>query len=311
MSRLLGDIAAARMHNARARAALVSIGDNTGLGILRRSDADLALDAGDTAAAHAAALEALHAARPRADAGAAWSRLAEIALREGRHDDARRDLDSDMVALTRGHAENFIPAANLKYGAILLREGRPAEALSVLRLSVYDTSQHVSRYLVSERRAEALIDLGSADALAEMERGTNDLEQWRRALTDRELRVLAFQTTSGAFGGPSPAIARVVAAAVRHGWLERAFALAEWRRARDLEDQRRAEAMAGGAPLSAGLPTISIVSLAKLSRAIPDDSTAVLEYVTGPGLTAPTTVFTVTRSTIGGYEPLRRGFGGR
>ncbi len=299
ISWLLGDAAAARAHNARARAALSTIGDNTGLGILRRSDADLALDAGDTAAAHAAALDALRAARPGADAGAAWSRLAGIALREGRFDDARRDLDSDVTALTRGHAENFIPAITEKYGTVLLRQGLAKDALTRLQLSAYDTSQYASRYGVSERRAEALVALDRpAQALAEMEEASDDLERWRSTLTDRELRVLAFQMASG-FGGPSPGVAMVVAAAVRHGWLERAFALAERRRARDLQDQRlRAEAMAGGTHRSADLLAGSIVSLATLSRAIPDDSTAVLEYVTGRGLRATTTVFVVTRSTI-------------
>jgi hypothetical protein len=295
LSRLLGDATAARLHNARSRAALSAIGDHNGLGILRRSDADLSLDAGDTAAAHTAALDALHAARPGADAGGAWSRLADIALRERRFDDARHDLDSNVAALRRGHAETFLPAITLKYAAILLLQDRPADALSRLLVSVYDTNQHVSRYLASEQRAEALVALGqSAQALVEMERATDDLERWRRTLTDRGLRVLAFQTRT-TFGGPSPALALVVASAARHGWLARAFALAERQRARDLADQRRrAEAMRGGTVQPAAMPVTHIVTLAELSRAIPDDSTAVLEYVAGP-VGAATTVFVVTR----------------
>jgi hypothetical protein len=301
LSRLLGDDAGARIHNARSRAVLSTIGDHTGLGILRRSDADLSLDAGDTANAHAAALDALHAARPGADAGGAWSRLADIALRERRFDEAWHDLDSNDAALRRGHAEAFLPANTLKYGVILLRQGRPGDALSRLLVSVYDTNQHVSRYIVSEQRAEALVALGqSAQALDEMERATNDLERWRQTLTDRELRVLAFQTGHASFGGPSPGLALVVASAARHGSLERAFALAERQRARDLADQRRrAEAMRGGALPSATLPVTHIVTLAELRRAIPDDSTAVLEYVTGPA-GAATTVFVVTRRTAVG-----------
>ncbi|HSY82019.1 MAG TPA: CHAT domain-containing protein [Gemmatimonadaceae bacterium] len=296
LNHLLGDEAAARLHNARSRAALSTIGDLTGLGILRRSDADLSLDAGDTAAAHAAALDALHAARPGADAGGAWSRLADIALRERRFDDARHDLDSNVAALRRGHAETFLPPITLKYAAILLRQGRPGDALSRLLVSVYDTNQHVARYLVSERRAEALVALGqSTQALVEMERANDDLERWRRTLTDRELRVLAFQTGRTTFGGPSPGLALVVASAAQHGSLARAFALAERQRARDLADQRRrAEAMRGGALPSGTVPVTHIVTLAELRRAIPDDSTAVLEYVAGP-VGAATTVFVVTR----------------
>ncbi len=296
LSRLLGDAAAARAHNARARAALLAINDQHGLGILRRNNADLALDAGDTAAARAAALEALHAASAGADAGGAWRRLADVALRENRFAEAKRDIDSGVAAAVRGHAEVFVPAAKLAYGTVLLREGRPEDALTWLIPSVYDTGQHVARYLIEEQRVEALLALGRRkEALTEMERTTDELERWRATLSDRELRVLAFQTRP-LFGGPSPAIAAVVASAVAQGQSDRAFALAERRRARDLEDQRRRAAVLGGGTQGSIAPSrlTSLTSLAALGREIPDDSTAVIEYVTGP-VGAPTTVFVVTR----------------
>ena len=149
---------------------------------------------------------------------------------------------------------------------------------------------------MGEERAEALLALGHpAQALAEMEQASDDLERWRQTLTDRELRVLAFQA-GDQFGGPSPALAGVVAAAVRNGWQDRAFALAEKRRARDLVDQRyRAEVLASASHQSGLPPEAAVVSLSGLSRAVPDDSTAVLEFVTGPA-GALTTVFVVTRS---------------
>ncbi len=297
LSRLLGDNAAARAHNALGRAALTLIDDQRGLGILRRNDADLALDAGDTAAARVAALDALRDARPAGvERGAAWRRIADVALRERRFIEARRDLDSDIALAIRGHAEVFVPATKLAYGTVLLREGRPRAALARLIPSVYDTTQLVSRYLVEEQRVEALLALGKRTrALTEMERATDELERWRATLGDRDLRVLAFQTRS-LFGGPSPAIAAVVASAVGQGESDRAFALAERRRARDLADQRRRGAVIGGAddPVAGSLGG-PILSLTALRRAVPDDSTALLEYVTGP-VGAPTTVFAVTRT---------------
>ena len=113
ISRLLGDAAATRAHNARGRVALLTINDQHGLGILRRNDADLALDAKDTAAARAAALDALHAAPARCGRGRRPGvRLADVALRERRFVEAKRDIDSNVAALVRGHAEVFVPAGS-------------------------------------------------------------------------------------------------------------------------------------------------------------------------------------------------------
>ena len=85
--------------------------------------------------------------------------------------------------------------------------------------SVYDTGQHVSRYLIEEQRVEALLAIGRpAPALAEMERATDELERWRNTLGDPGLRVLAFQTKP-LFGGPSPAVAAVtIASAWSRPW---------------------------------------------------------------------------------------------
>ena len=133
LSHLVGDDAAARIHNARARAALSSIPDNTGLGILRRVTPTSRSQTGTPRPPMRRLWTPCTPARPGADAGGAWSRLAAIALTEGRYDDARRALDSDVAVLARGHAENFIPATSLRYGAILLRQGRPNDALAQLR----------------------------------------------------------------------------------------------------------------------------------------------------------------------------------
>ena len=124
---------------------------------------------------------------------------------------------------------------------------------------------------------------------------------------------MAFQVQSP-FGGPDPGVAKVIAAVARAGRTGPAFELAERRRARDLADRLERAAGAGtaaSAPASASAPAGALADWAATSgfggraleavqQALPDDRTALLEYVTGAG-DAPTTLFGVTRRSARSY----------
>ncbi len=303
----LGDWPTDRRHAARAHAVLASIGDSAGLGILRRGEGQAALEVGDTAAARSsfevAAEAAEHTGRV-VDIVAARTALADLAVHEGRFDDAAALLHSEHALLagaTRSGWEDLLPWKEARL-AIARRDW--TEALSELAAArpALDSSQHLFRYQLREDQAQA--ELGAGDtsrAIATLGQADEELDRWRATLGTEDLRVLAFQSVD-IIGGESGDAASVTAAAARTGRIATAFALAERRRGRDLTDQlRRADALrqTGTPGDEAGdhgraFEDAAPITLLEAERAIPDDSTAILEYVTGIGQ-APTTLITITR----------------
>src|SRR5262249_36078659 len=106
------------------------------------------------------------------------------------------------------------------------------------------------------------------------------------------------QVSPEAISEQRASVARVLAALASGGRPERAFELAERRRARELGD-RMARALALRAGVSSGTATVAapapMVPAAELAAPLPDRATAILEYVSG-GLGAPTTLFVLSRT---------------
>jgi CHAT domain-containing protein/tetratricopeptide (TPR) repeat protein len=303
----LGDWPTDRRHAARAHAVLASIGDSAGLGILRRTEGQAALAVGDTAGARVSFVRAGRAAAQSgraADIVAARTALADLELREGRLDTAAALLQSEHALLSPRAVSGWELLLPWKEARLALARHDWRGALRGLSAAepVLDSSQHLFRYQLREDVAQAQLGVGdTAGAIATLGRADDELDRWRATLGGAELRVLAFQTLD-VIGGPSEAAADVTAAAARSGRLAVAFTLAERRRGRDLADQlRRADALrrAGAGDRASGatgpaIAAASTVTLAQVERRIPDDSTAILEYVTGAGQ-SPTTLITITR----------------
>ena len=115
---------------------------------------------------------------------------------------------------------------------------------------------------------------------------------------------MAFQATATDESDRNSSVPRVIAALAAGGRADAAFGLAERRRAREL-GRRLYEASAlelSPAPVVSRPVTASSLGAARIAALLPDDSTALVEYVTG-ALGAPTTAFVVTRR--GGLAPAR------
>jgi tetratricopeptide (TPR) repeat protein len=235
--------------------------------------------------------------------------LATIAMRERNWPAAERALADARALLPRLDGRQW--GADLAYdqGRLALARGdlRSAERSFNQFLGSLDSTRHLSRYDARLRLADTYarrLDLGAAER--EATSAWDELDRWRATLTDRELRLLAFQVVHSE-NEVSPAnlseqrasVARVLAALAAGGRTAAAFDLAERRRARELMDRMaRAQALRIHASGSSGQRSdpgqVASFSAAEIAGLMPDRRTAILEYVTG-GLGAPTTLFVLTR----------------
>lgn len=145
----------------------------------------------------------------------------------------------------------------------------------------------------------ALGDLDAAER--ELTAASDELDAWRATLADDDLRLLAANLCACA--DQDTGVPRVLAALAADGRVASAFALAERRRARELvnrmmqaevlRDARSADGELREHVRRQGSP----VSSAELAAALPDQHTALLEFVTGTN-GAPTTLFVVTRNGV-------------
>ena len=273
----------------------------------------IALADRDVATARRQALEGLVFYRGTGETQAQFAALRTlftISIREHDWVGAERALADERALLPKLDGPQWEVTLTFDQGRLARARGDLARAESSFRrfLAGLDSADHPARYDARLRLADIYAERGDLDA-AEREAASawDELERWRATLTDRELRLLAFQVTRSEYQ-VSPAasseqrasVARVLAALAAGGRAPRAFELAERRRARDLMDgMARAAGLrahpsetatsAHAAPLATGP-----LSAAAIAALIPDDRTAILEYVTGAS-GAPTTLFVVTR----------------
>jgi CHAT domain-containing protein len=294
----LGDLAAAAMHAAAARALFDHQGDRYAAVNARHLEATLSLATGELAHARDAHAEVLSAARQLSWVQAellAREGLLQVALAEGDLPVARREL---ALAQSLVEAEGLAVGAGghgYHAGVLALREGALTEAERIFRERSPQVSEawNAWHYLYGARLAETLTLQGRlADAAHELRTAILALEEWRVQLEARDLRLLAFQLAAD-ITDPDLGVATVVAALAEDGRLATAFEVVERGRARELAE-RLSRAAALNTASVAGVARIALpIPLDSLMGALPDDSTALLEYVTGRG--DPTTLFVLTR----------------
>ncbi|MEZ0332622.1 MAG: CHAT domain-containing protein, partial [Gemmatimonadales bacterium] len=297
----LGDLATASQNFEEAAAINDSLGQKESAMIARENRGEVMAASGDLQGAREAFLGTLKESEENQfyeDALFARQRLAGIAIRQGDYDEAERQLTAaDASARQRGLEDSRKILAYDRGRLALARGDLPrAERILAGYLAQVDPEDRLLRYTVRVRLAEALAHGGNLDrAEREITAASEELESWRASLGEDDLRRFAFSATAlGEYDTQGP-VARVLAALAQGGRVDVAFAQAEQRRARALADRLnqaeglREDVVAGQAH------RIRPVTATELAATLPDDGTALLEFVAGTE-GSPTTLFVVTKA---------------
>ncbi len=299
----VGDLPTAVERFERAAVLYDSLGEAEGGMIARQNRGEVLAALGDLPAAHRA-LEGTLAEAERneflEDAVNARQRIARVAIRQRDWAEAGRQLAAaDSTAMAHGLEEI---KSSLLYDRGRLALGRgdlpAAERLFSSFLAKTSPDDHLIRYTVRSRLAQVWAaggDLRRAER--ELTDANGELERWRASVGAEELRRYAFAANLiGEYDSQSPA-ASVLAALAMGGRADAALTLAEQRRARTLADRlTQADALretSAAGPLHRDRPATA----SEIVAAMPDDSTALLEYVAGTE-GSPTTLFLVTRGGV-------------
>ena len=282
-----GDMLSARRELEQGRAMIERQGDGWGLAYVRYVDGAIALEAGQVDAAEAAYRDDLaraqHLGLPLEQHSAAFG-LARVAMTRGDWAGARARF-GEAEAVARAHGlMAYVPQLEYEYGLVALREGNLIEAERRFRAMLASTTgvSDLDRYAARSRIAQIHVAQGDvARAERELIDATNALDSLRAALTDGELRVLAFQARKG-YDDTEVGFASIIAGLVAGGRVEGALALVERRRARELLDQ-----------LARSGNRLTRDAARFVTPTVPDRQTAVLEFVTGMR-DEPTTLFVLS-----------------
>ncbi len=303
----LNDYAAASDALDRSIALFRSLGDPVGEMKARDYLAVTALAMGDLSAARKQTLEVLAWYQRTGEAQIEFSahrNLAIIAMHEGDWAAAQKALDAAHALARRMNRPLWTSELHYDDARLALFRGDlPSAERSLTRfLATLDSSQHVFRHDARVRLADIYARRGDIQrAEREAMQAWDELERWRATLSDEELRVLAFQASPTEMNDRDAEVVRVISDLATRGRADAAFALAERRRARELADQlAQATALDQSdtlrlAPVTSERSTPAMTAPQAASH-IPDDSTAILEYVTG-SLGAPTTLFLLRRGS--------------
>jgi CHAT domain-containing protein/tetratricopeptide (TPR) repeat protein len=227
--------------------------------------------------------------------------LASIEAARGNWSAARQGyLETARFAAAHGHRA-WLPYYRYISAVAALRMGDLALAERELR--DYLASPEIDpsgRYAARSRLAEVLVRRGDIEAsLREITGATDELDSLRNQLDDYQLKLLVFQTRDDR-DEPDLGLATIVAGLVKGGRPAEAFRLSERRRARTLADRLlqadvlREDSSSGSRSRPAGNPLPS-----DLAAAVPDDRTAVIEFLAGRK-GQPTTAFVLTGSGVRG-----------
>lgn len=303
----VNDFATAEVELDAADSIAHAASDTVLLRLVQAYQADMARGTGDAPRARALYEVALASYVERGDASNEWvvrRDIAQLAMRQRDWSTAAAQLDSARrLAAARGLTGPLDEQPEHE-GRLALMRGDAATALRLYEeaLGTLRKSQHSLRYGVRARLAEAHAALGELDAAErELTAASDELDAWRATLADDDLRLLAANLCSCA--DQDTGVPRVLAALAADGRASRAFALAERRRARELVNRMmQAEVLRDGRSADGELRTRvqrrgTPVDAAALSAALPDERTAMLEFVTGSD-GAPTTLFVVTRAGV-------------
>lgn len=312
MSLVVGDASAAARYADSSAALFAEQGDRYGEAQVIGMRGGIAAAAGDlegAARGYRASLALAEQIGDRAAIVVIRTILAQHAMRRRDWPEAGRELEAAREVATAGGMLGRLNALQYHQGVLALHTGQFAAAERDLRKglirvgpSATDDGQWDWYYFYAMRLAELYAGRGElqrAESLAQA--SMQALDTWRSALSQRELRLQAYQVSEDN-ADPDLGLATVIATLAAAGRVEPAFHLAERLRARELLDHlARAEGLATAdstrerTAQSSSLGTAA--TRAEIAAALPDAQTALLEFVTGRG-GEPTTVFVLTRDTL-------------
>lgn len=294
-----GDLELGRSLAARSESLHTTRGDQIGLAGAAGLRGDIARAAGDWPAAQAAYTKGLaDSARfgnPNRQLNLRHG-LAQVAMDEGDVPRAERELIEARRIAREHKLTGWEQGLTGAFARLALRRGELAEAERLLgeRLK---TERYLRRYQARTMLAEVHTrrgDFGLAEA--ELIAAGDELDTWRSHLGPVELRAAAFE-----FGDVDMdlSLSRLLAGLVAQGRTGPAFALAERQRGRLLLDRLlRADAFRAAQPgETTAVRPLRIrptVDLAAVQAALPDDRTALLQYLAGRR-DEPTLVFVITK----------------
>ena len=298
----LGDLIASSASLAKADSLFAKQGDHLAMARTRETRATIARIAGRDDEARAAYDSILAGATSSGDLDlASEARLARAQLALGRNDlaGAHAELAAyRLLAHKRGDAE-AAGGHTYEFAELALAEGHFAEAESLFRalLARLNAQDYRGRYAAGAGLAQLYLRRGEPERGAQtLDTAARALDAWRATLDDRALRVQAYQEQTF-FGPEERGVPEVIAELAAAGQLEVAFRVAERRRARELSDALVRARVAATDDMSprALLVAPLLADLSATRAAIPDDATALIEYVAG-GRAQATSAFVITRA---------------
>ena len=307
---LFGDLESASRTLAEADSLFVRQGDNWGLATLQGYKAGLAESNGDLAGARTifqSELARVEEFDPDA-AIEAHVQLASIARREGDFSTAAAELGAAHRIATQQGMKGWQEALAFYDGMLALARGDLVAAEADLRrhLRTLGPRQLARRYVAETRLAEVYARRGNLAAAEDrLTAATDSLESWRASLDDQALRLQVFGTREQDLD-PNVGVAFVLGSLAGGGRAPAAFALAERRRGRMLLDEmvRLAALQTDTSTLISAVNalrrSVTPLNAGAVMRALPNDSTAIIEYIAGRG-DAPTTAFVITRFGLRAY----------
>ncbi|MDQ6827784.1 MAG: CHAT domain-containing protein, partial [Gemmatimonadota bacterium] len=308
LSLSFGDRYVAERYAKQASASFTRAGDYLGLAYMRSLEADLAMRHGDLAGARRLYLSGLRWADRQADLPVAVNMLAGLAsveLKESQWDAALGHLDS-AYALTKSYTSSATKPSFDHLRAYIARErGDLVRAERGFRawIALIQPFQNELRHGARISLAEVLLARGDLRAAEEeMIAATADLDRYRATLSDDQMRLHAVDRSNELGGGNDEADA-IIAASALAGHTRVAFELAERRRARTLLDKLlQADVIARGGSARAALRPSrrgDVATLDSLIAAMPDERTAIVEFVSVAG--RPSAALVITKAGARAY----------
>lgn len=294
-STTLNNTRAARRWLATADSLMRLSGDAEGLRTVLRMRAITAFAAGDTSRGWPLALEFQQQAVRAGDVTAQRDGLFTLvrhALIAGDRPRTRAYLDS-LATLIRGRGmQGFEPSLRAIAGeaALLDEQWSTARREFDAVLGSLHASQYAFRHAVETMRAIALVRDGRlAEGAAAAQIAEDEHRRWRASIADSALRRFATATERGGLTYHTELV-RLLAGGGRH---REALRLAESQRALRLREQLL-DASAWATGNARSRPEAAPVELAEVQQRLPDDSTAVVEYVLGE-FRMPSVALVITR----------------
>jgi hypothetical protein len=298
----LRDLASAERALDQADSLYGTLGDSANQMNVRSWQANIARDRGDLARARGLTREVIAAARR--EQAVPWAidlfgALADLEILAGDYPAAAAALDTAGLLLRSHGIASWADKLAYQRGRLALHRGDLDSAERIFRgyRRTLGAGEGLRRHEIESYLADIRARRGDlTGAERDLTAAGDALDAWRAGLGDQALRLFAFQASATDESDGNATVARVIAALAAGGRVGAAFGLAERRRARELGDRLlAAAALDGVAPAQPRAPAAGAAPVAyeELARLLPD-STALVEYVTGP-FGAPTTAFVVVQ----------------